>query len=181
MPRLCGAGRGFATGLAYRSDAPGDAAAARALQASLAAVGIRAQLHGYTSAEFYGTTAGYPAYAVSHALGISISGWRAQWPDGFAFLAELAQGTAIAYGGGNINIAQLNDPAVNALFARANAGGAAPAGDAIWAQIDRRILALAAILPIADQKALLYRSPVVTNVYADQAYGMYNYAVLGVR
>jgi peptide/nickel transport system substrate-binding protein len=179
--RLCGAPRGFATGLAYRTDQPGDAAAARALQVSLAAVRIRAQLHGYSSAAFYTTTAGYPRYAVSHALGISIGGWRPQWPDGFAFLAELADGTTIAYRGGNANIAQLNDAIINALFARAATIDDAAARDAIWAQIDRRILAVAAIMPIADQKVLLYRDPAITNVYADQAYGMYNYAVLGVR
>ncbi len=41
-------------------------------------------------------------------------------------------------------------------------------------------MALAAILPISDQLVLLYRNPRLTNVYVDQAYGMYNYAVLGL-
>ena len=40
---------------------------------------------------------------------------------------------------------------------------------------------LAAIVPIVDQKVLLYRNPHVTNVYVDAFYGMYNYAVLVVR
>ncbi len=177
--KLCGSPHGFATGLAYRSDQPGDVLAAHALRAALASVGIRASLHGYPAATFYTRAAGYPAYADSHDLGITIGGWRARWPDGFGFLDELADGTAIAYGGGNVNIAQLNDPMINALFAQAATQGSEAARDAIWARIDRRIMVLAAILPIADQKVLLYRSPRVTNVYADEAYGMYNYAVLG--
>jgi peptide/nickel transport system substrate-binding protein len=42
-------------------------------------------------------------------------------------------------------------------------------------------MGLAAILPIIYQKVLLYRNPNVTNVYVDEYYGMYNYAVLGVK
>jgi peptide/nickel transport system substrate-binding protein len=42
-------------------------------------------------------------------------------------------------------------------------------------------MSLAAILPIVYQKVLLYRNPNVTNVYFDNYYGMYNYAVLGLK
>lgn len=179
--KLCGAAAGFTTGLAYRTDQPGDARAARALQASLAAVGIRASLHGYPSAMYYTRLAGYPSYARSHQLGISIGGWRAQWPDGYAFLEELANGNAIAYGGDNTNISELNDPGINSLFAQAVGDDSQAARIGIWHRIDARIMELAAIVPIVDQKVLLYRNPHVTNVYVAAFYGMYNYAVLGVK
>jgi peptide/nickel transport system substrate-binding protein len=39
----------------------------------------------------------------------------------------------------------------------------------------------AAILPEVYAKSLLYRSPNITNVYVQPYYGMYNYAVLGVK
>ena len=39
----------------------------------------------------------------------------------------------------------------------------------------------AAILPEVYAKSLLYRSPNLTNVYVQPYYGMYNYAVLGVK
>jgi peptide/nickel transport system substrate-binding protein len=39
----------------------------------------------------------------------------------------------------------------------------------------------AAILPNVFAKALLYRSPKLTNVYVQSYYGMYNYAVLGLK
>ena len=39
----------------------------------------------------------------------------------------------------------------------------------------------AGILPLVYAKALLYRPPALTNVYWQAYYGMYNYAVLGVK
>ena len=39
----------------------------------------------------------------------------------------------------------------------------------------------AAILPEVYAKSLLYRNPNITNVYVQPYYGMYNYAVLGVK
>ena len=48
-------------------------------------------------------------------------------------------------------------------------------------QIDMQIMKDAAILPGVYAKSLLYRSPDLTNVYVQPYYGMYNYAVLGVK
>ena len=39
----------------------------------------------------------------------------------------------------------------------------------------------AVILPEVYAKSLLYRSPNLTNVYVQPFYGMYNYAVLGLK
>jgi len=179
--RLCGQASGFATAIAFPAGEPETAAAAGALRESLAGAGIRARLESLPASSYYSAYAGDPAYVQSHDLGIVMGEWRAAWPDGYAFLDELSDGDAIAYGGGNANIAEIDDPVINSLFTRAirNARGVASA--ATWPQIDNRIMDLAAILPIADQRALLYRSPQLTNVYADECYGMYNYAVLGVR
>ena len=47
-------------------------------------------------------------------------------------------------------------------------------------QFDRQVMKDAVFLPEVYAKALLYRSPAVTNVYIQGYYGMYNYAVLGV-
>ena len=48
-------------------------------------------------------------------------------------------------------------------------------------QIDMQIMKDAAFLPIVYAKALLYRGPQLTNVYVQPYYGMYNYAVLGLK
>lgn len=175
--RLCGQPHGFATAIAYPAGEPEQRAAAQALRASLARAGISARLAALPSWSYYSETAGNPEYVDSHRLGIVMGQWRATWPDGYAFLDELSAGSAIAYGGGNANIAQIDDPAINALLSRERAA----AGPGVWRQVSELIMAQAAILPIEDQKVLLYRSPHLTNVYADEVYGLYNYAVLGVR
>jgi len=178
--RSCGRPHGFSTAIAYRTDDPAEEAAAQALRVSLARAGIGARLVALPYWSYYSESAGNPAYVDSHHLGILMGQWRATWPDGYAFLDELSAGNAISYGGGNINIAQLDDPTVNGLLGRERSAASA-AGAAVWHQTSQRIMAEAAILPIADQKAVLYRNPRLTNVYADEAYGLYNYAVLGVR
>jgi peptide/nickel transport system substrate-binding protein len=178
--RLCGEGHGFTTAIAYPTGDRDQEAAAQALRVSLARAGISARLVGLPYWSYYSESAGNPEYVVSHHLGILLGQWRASWPDGYAFLNELAAGSAIAYGGGNANIAQIDDAAINGLFSRERSA-AGDAGAAVWRQISERIMAQAAILPIADQKVLLYRNPRLTNVYADEVYGLYNYAVLGVK
>ena len=174
----CGQPNGFTTNMAYRDDNPQETAAATALQAALAQVGIKVTLKGFPSGSYYTNFAGSPAYVHSHDIGIAAGGWAADWPDGYGFLDELSNGNAIAPTG-NTNIEELNDPVVNNLFAKSNTLSGA-ARTAIWSEIDEQILKDAAILPGVYQKSLLYRNPAVTNVYVQSYYGMYNYAVMGV-
>jgi peptide/nickel transport system substrate-binding protein len=176
----CGKSGGFSTGLAYRSDRPQETAAAQALQAALQQVGIKTTLNGYTSGKYYTDFAGDPSYVHTHNLGLDMGGWGADWPDGYGFLDEISNGNTIAPDGGNTNISEINDPAINNLFKQA-AGGSSTANVAIWPQIDKDIMSQAAILPMVYQKVLLYRNPNVTNAYVDSYYGMYNYAVLGLK
>jgi peptide/nickel transport system substrate-binding protein len=179
--KLCGMPKGFATRIAYPAAGPQDARAAEALRAALAAVRIRANPVGYPPGQYYTAFAGDPPYVHAHDLGVAFGAWRASWPDGYGFLDELANGNAIAADGGNVNISEINDPAINSLFAAAVADDNAVTRAALWPEIDRRIMNLAAILPITSDKVLLYRNPNVTNVYVDECYGMYNYAALGLR
>jgi peptide/nickel transport system substrate-binding protein len=176
--KLCGQPSGFATGLAYRADRPQEVAAAQALQQSLAAIGIKVNLDGSASGD-YANQVGSPAYVHAHDLGIVMGGWGADWPDGYGFLDQLSNGSTIA-AAGNTNIAEINDPTINGLFAKA-ADGTGRSNLPVWGQIDKRIMSLAAILPMVYQRVLLYRNPNLTNVYVDSYYGMYNYAVLGVK
>ena len=176
----CGHPTGFTTGLAYRSDRPKEVQAAQSLQAALARVGITVQLHGYPSGTYYTDFAGSPNYVHQHDLGIDMGGWAADWPDGYGFLDEISNGNAIAPSG-NTNIEELNDPAVNNMFSQAASATITPTQEtAIWPKIDMQIMKDAGILPEVYAKSLLYRNPAVTNVYVQDYYGMYNYAVLGV-
>jgi peptide/nickel transport system substrate-binding protein len=177
----CGHPAGFTTRLAYENDQPAEVAAARALRTSLARAGIKVQLSGYPSSSYYSTDAGVPAFVHAHDLGIDLGVWTADWPDGYGFLDTLTDGDTIS-SSYNANIEELNDPAVNGMFTRADgAPESAPARTAIWTQIDRQVMSDAAIMPEVDGAALLYRNPALTNVYVDARYGTYDYAVLGLR
>jgi ABC-type transport system substrate-binding protein len=175
---MCGQPSGFSTNLAYRNDNSQETAAATALQAALARVGIKVTLKGASTADYYQSSAGSTDYVHSHDIGIAAGLWQADWPNGYGFLDSLTAGNAISPTG-NTNISEENDPAVNNLFVQsATVTGAARTS--IWSQIDEQVMKDAAILPGVYSKKVLYRSPKLTNVYVQAFYGMYNYAVLGV-
>ena len=175
---MCGQPSGFSTNLAYRDDQPQETAAATALQAALARVGIKVTLKGASTADYYVSSAGSTDYVHSHGIGIAAGVWQADWPNGYGFLDSLTAGNAIS-STGNTNISEENDPVVNNLFVQSTTVTGA-ARTAIWAQIDEQVMKDAAILPGVYAKTVLYRSPKLTNVYVQAFYGMYNYAVLGV-
>jgi len=175
----CGQPNGFSTNLSYRSDRPKETAAATAIQASLAQAGIKVTLKGYPSGSYYTNFAGAPAYVHSHDIGIAMGSWSADWPNGFGFLDELVAGNTIV-STGNTNISELNDPVINNLFTKSNTLTGA-ARTAIWSQIDMQVMKDAAVLPMVYLKTLTYRSPSMTNAYIWDQFGMYNYAVLGVK
>jgi peptide/nickel transport system substrate-binding protein len=178
--QACGQPNGFSTGITYRSDRPKEVATAQALQASLGQVGIKLSLHGFPTSTYDANFAGVPKYEAQHNLGISLYGWAADWPDGYGFFFYIADGKAISPAG-NTNLSQLNDPVVNDLISKMATTSDEATRNSYTSQIDNQIMKDAAILPGVWAKSLLFRSPSLTNVYVQPYYGMYNYAVLGVK
>ncbi|HEX6453052.1 MAG TPA: ABC transporter substrate-binding protein [Trebonia sp.] len=178
--KLCGQPNGFTTSLSYRSDRPREVSSATALQASLAAVGIHTTLKGFPAASYFSTFAGVPAYVHSHDLGILAGGWGPDWPDAYGWGWALFDGKSIVPAG-NANIAEENDPTVNNLFTQLEAASSSSARTSISQQIDMQVMKDAVFLPATYNKALLYRSPALTNVSVNSYYGMYNYGVLGMK
>jgi peptide/nickel transport system substrate-binding protein len=178
--KACGQPNGFSTGITYRSDRPKEVSTAQALQASLGQVGIKLSLHGFPTSTYDANFAGVPKYAANHNLGISLYGWAADWPDGYGFFYYIADGKAISPAG-NTNLSQLNDPVVNNLLGKMATTNDTATRNSYTSQIDMQIMKDAAIVPGVYAKSLLYRTPSLTNVYVQTYYGMYNYAVLGVK
>jgi peptide/nickel transport system substrate-binding protein len=178
--KLCGHPNGFSTNIAYRSDRPREVASSQALQASLNSAGIKGTLKGYTAANYYGTFAGVPTYVHSHQLGLLAGGWGPDWPDAYGWGWALFNGKAIVPAG-NTNIAEENDPKVNSLFTQLEASSSQATRNSISAQIDMQVMKDAVFLPAVYSKALLYRSPTLTNVNVNRYYGMYNYGTLGTK
>jgi peptide/nickel transport system substrate-binding protein len=178
--KACGHPNGFTIGAIYRSDRPREVAAAQALQASLGNVGIKLTLVGRPSGTYYTDFAGDPTYMTSHDIGLADGGWGADWPDAWGWFDEITNGNAIVPAG-NTNIEHLNDPVVNRYLADFQLTSNAADRIKIAQAIDMQVMKDAAILPVTYNKALLYRSPVLTNIYVQNYYGMYNYGVLGVK
>ncbi|MBO0805504.1 MAG: ABC transporter substrate-binding protein [Nocardiopsaceae bacterium] len=176
----CGQSSGFHVGAAYRTDNPEEVSAATALKASLARVGITLDLHGYPTGSYYTNFAGVPNYVHQHDLGIDFGGWVPDWPDGYGMLDDILNGNAIA-SAGNTNVSEVNNPEINNLLQDSTSQTSTPAQRASdYAKVDQITMQQAYILPEVYSHELDYRNPDVTNVYSDQAYGMYNYAVMGV-
>jgi peptide/nickel transport system substrate-binding protein len=178
--KLCGQPQGFSTGIAYRRDLPKEVQAAQSLKAALGQVGIKLSLHGYPSAGYFSNFAGVPTYVHHHKLGIVMGGWVPDWPDGYGFFDLITAGDTISPAG-NTNVAELKDPTVNRLLNTMTSTYDATTRNSYTAQIDMRVMKDAAILPEVYARSLLYRSPSLTNVYVQPFYGMYNYAVLGLK
>ena len=175
----CGHPDGFTTTISYPNNQPKEVAGAPALQAALARAGIKASLFGYPSGQI-SSYAGAPAFVHQHDLGINLYGWGPDWPSGFAYLYPISDGNAILPAG-NSNISELNDPRVNSLLSTAMATAGAPARAALYGQAGKLVTQDAAFLPIVYARALLYRSPDVTNVYVNPAMEMYDYSQMGLR
>jgi len=179
--QACGQPNGFSTNLAYRSDRPTEKAAAEALQASLAKVGIKATLKGYPSGDYFALYAGKPSYAKSNNLGIMLHGWGADWPDGYGFLSQLVDSRTIRESGGNYNLT-VKDPEIDKLLDEARTKTSIEAQQPFWAQIDKKVMEDATILPGVWAKVLLYRPTRLTNVYVNEGLGgYYDFVQLGVQ
>jgi peptide/nickel transport system substrate-binding protein len=175
----CGQPNGFTTNIAARGDRPKEVAAAQGLQQALSKIGVKAQVNQFQSGQYYTNFAGAPAYMKSHNIGIALTGWGADWPSGFGFLAQVVDGRSIKPAG-NTNIQMTNDPQINSMLDAAAKNPDTNARSQIYTQIDQNIMQNAEILPEVYAKALLYRNPKVTNVYVSQAYGMYDYTQMGL-
>lgn len=176
----CGQPNGFTTTMAFRSDRPKEKATAEAMQQALKRAGINLTLRGFPSGDYFKLYAGKPDYAKANDLGIMTNGWGADWPDGFGFISQIVDSRTIRPSGGNYNLS-VKDPAVDQLLDKAVVTQDRTARDALWVDIDKKVMEDATILPTVWSKGLYYRPPNLTNVYFSPAYGMYDYANLGIK
>jgi ABC-type transport system substrate-binding protein len=174
----CGKPNGFTVNIGARSDRPKEVASAQALQQSLSQVGIKTDILQYPSSTYTTSELGSPSFMQAHNIGLGTYGWAADWPSGFGFLSQIADGAAIK-AAGNSNVENLNDPQVNSMLQQAAGSSDANQRNSLYAQIDKSMMSQAVALPELYAKSLLYRPAKVTNVFVTEAYGMYDYTQLG--
>ena len=176
---LCNQPNGFTVNISARSDRPFEVNAAQAVQQSLAKIGIKTDIQQYPHSTYGSDFAGVPNFDQQHDLGVLMYGWASDWPDGFGFLQQIVDSRAIKQAG-NSNLELENNPQVNQLIDQAAATNNADQRNQIYGQIDKLVMQDATIVPLVYANALLYRNKDLTNVYASQAYGMYDFSTIGV-
>jgi peptide/nickel transport system substrate-binding protein len=176
----CGHPSGFSIGLSARGDRPNEVAAATSIKESLSKVGIKVNLQRYPSGKYFSNYAGAPAFVHSHNLGLMMMAWAADWPTGYGFLYSIADGKAII-ASGNSNLSETNDPQINSMLDSAIQNTDTSAREKAWGDIDKAMMDQAAIVPLVYRKDLLYRPSTATNVFVTQAYGMYEYLLIGTK
>jgi len=174
----CGKPNGFNTVIASSQSGKGPKVA-EALQQALAAVGIKAQIDLQDASLYYRSVIGSPSNVHAKGYGLMQAGWAADWPAAYGFLDVLVDGKKIQPSG-NSNYAELNDPAVNELIEKATVESDADAAAKLWAQVNEKVMQNASMLPFVNDKALNYRNPRLTNVYAYKYFGEWNFGALGV-
>ncbi|TYK52713.1 ABC transporter substrate-binding protein [Actinomadura decatromicini] len=127
--------------------------------------------------EDYRTVIGKPATQPP----LTLQSWGADWPAGGPFLIPIFDGRQILRDGGNFNLAQLDDPAVNkeidAINELTDPAQAAPRWGALDAEIGKKAL----IVPLYHPKAVALYGKDVKNAYVDQWRGWYDVAAVSVK
>jgi peptide/nickel transport system substrate-binding protein len=176
----CGQPNGFSTTMAFRADRPKEKATAEATQQALARVGIKLDLKGFPSGDYFKLYAGKPDYAKANKLGLMTNGWGADWPDGYGFISQIVDSRTIRPSGGNYNLS-VKDKEVDALLDKALTIQDASARNQTYVDIDKKVMDGAFILPTVWAKGLYYRPATLKNVFFNPAYGMYDYTALSVK
>jgi peptide/nickel transport system substrate-binding protein len=151
-----------------------------AVREAVARVGIRAEVVDLDVASYYRTGVGHPETVRRDGLGLVVTDWGADFPTEYGFLGPLVDGRQIKPGGGNFNIAELDDPVVNRLVDRALSTGDPGQRRELWRKVQRLVLEHAVILPVVFDRTLHYRGPRATNVYVQSAFGLYDLQAVGV-
>lgn len=173
----CGKPNGFETNMSFRADRSKEKAWAESAQQSLAQVGIKVNLKGYPSGDYFKLYAGKPDFVKANGLGILTYGWGADWPDGYGFLQQIVDSRVIR-AAGNTNLG-IRVPEIDAKIDAALVEADTAKREAIWGEIDKMVMEQALVIPGVYAKGMLYRPPYLTNVFANPALSQYDYTAIG--
>ncbi|MFC5216333.1 ABC transporter substrate-binding protein [Streptomyces coerulescens] len=167
------------TNISARSDRPQEIDAATAIIASLKKAGINASLKQYPSGKYFTDYAGVPTFDKKQNIGLHMMQWGADWPSGYGFLQQILHGDAIGTSG-NTNLSYINDKQINEMLEKAIATQDDTERNSLYAEIDKRAMDQAALVPLTYFKVLLYRPANFTNLVSTAAFsGQYDYLNIG--
>ncbi|WP_405065658.1 ABC transporter substrate-binding protein [Kribbella sp. NBC_01510] len=134
-------------------------AMAVAIQQALEPLKITVKINTIDTATYYeviGTT--------SQQHDAAITGWCPDWPSGATFLPPLFDGRNITTKG-NSNLAQLNDPGVNAKIDEIAKLTDVTAANAAYGDLDKQIMELAPVVPLLYEKVLMLVGSNIAGAY----------------
>ncbi|MFE7890866.1 ABC transporter substrate-binding protein [Streptomyces sp. NPDC057412] len=167
------------TNISARSDRPAEIDAATAIIDSLKKVGINASLKQFPSGKYFTDAAGVPKFNKKQNIGLHMMQWGADWPSGYGFLQQILHSDAIGESG-NTNLSQLDNKDVDSLLEKAIASEDQGERDSLYAEIDKKAMEEAALVPLTYFKVLLYRPAGFTNLVSTAAFsGQYDYLNIG--
>jgi peptide/nickel transport system substrate-binding protein len=149
-------------------------AQAQAIQQGLKRVGITVTLKPEDADTFY-TDAG----SGKDIYDLAMFGWQPDFPSANANISPLFDSSQI--GGGNFNVSQYKNPAVDQAIAKAQAEVDPQKAQSQWAEIDKQIMADAPVVPLIFAKQSFLRGSGVGNFFIPSfpAYPDYMTVTLG--
>ncbi|MGW0916040.1 ABC transporter substrate-binding protein [Streptomyces sp. NPDC002784] len=167
------------TNISARSDRPAEIDSATAIIDSLKKVGIDATLKQYPSGKYFTDAAGVPTFNKKQNIGLHMMQWGADWPSGYGFEQQILHGDAIG-ASGNTNLSQLDNADINSMLEKAIATEDEAERNSLYAEIDKKTMEEAALVPLTYFKVLLYRPANFTNLVSTAAFsGQYDYLNIG--
>ncbi|WP_306215813.1 ABC transporter substrate-binding protein [Actinoplanes sp. RD1] len=149
---------------------------AAAVQEAFKQAGVTVTLNAIDSSTYRDVT-GKP----STQPGLSLQSWGADWPSGGPFLIPIFDGRQIITAGGNFNLAQYDDPAVNAEIDAIQALTDPAQAQQRWGALDAKLGKLALTVPLTHEKDVYLFGKNVKNAVPDGWRGTYDLARISVK
>lgn len=157
-------------------------AAANVIAQDLNAIGFQVTVQQYSySNAFFQSTAGLPSFAASHRIGLSMFAWGADFPTGYGYMDMILTKDGISSAGSSYNLSYWDNSTFDGLMDQALSASSASQTNADYAKADQYAMSQAVIVPLLYMSDLLYRPSSTTNVTVSQAYGMYDYSIIGTK
>jgi len=152
--------------------------AAQTIVDSLQRIGIQVRPHPIPKSRFYDVV-GDPR--TEHDL--VLAAWVPDWPSGSSLMPTLFDGRVLAQHatGGNYNLSQLADPAVDRMIDQAEAATSRRAQEAGWSAVDRAVRERGAVVPILYERGLAMYGGAVGGAVMQPSYGEPDVLGLGLR
>ena len=161
------------------SDQPKTVDGSNAIAQQLTAVGFQSTAKPFQFSTWR-TTIGNFNWEKTNRVLVANAAWGPDFPDGNGFLTYMVGAAGVSMDGSASNYTYWTDKTFNDDLAKAMQISDPTARNNEYAAADQYAMQQAVIVPLLDQTALDIRSKNATNAYIMNAYGMYNYAAIGV-